>query len=172
MRVLDLGGGTGAIRPYLPAECKYISLDMEMPKLRGFRRKYPGQTPLLSDCTQIPVASRSIDVVLCMLMSHHLTDAALTTMLAEAKRVLKLGGQFIFLDCVDAPERFIGRLLWRVDRGSFPRRPEILTARIERVLPVVIRERFSVWHEYLLMVAVNQSPSETAPAGWRTIVEV
>jgi SAM-dependent methyltransferase len=157
LRILDLGGGTGAIRPLLPGEWQYTCLDLEMPKLRGLRRQYSHSAAVLSDCTQTPVASHSIDVALSMLMSHHLTQEALTRMLAEVRRVLKPGGRFIFLDCIDAPQRQVGKFLWRLDRGAYPRRPETLLAAIEAALPVVYHNRFAVWHEYLLVEAVNQS---------------
>ncbi|HYL35398.1 MAG TPA: methyltransferase domain-containing protein [Bryobacteraceae bacterium] len=155
--VLDLGGGTGAIRRYIAPESRYICLDMEMPKLEGFKRRRSGGSAILCDCTRIPIASGAVDVALCMLMSHHLTDSELRLLLLEARRVLSQGGRFVFLDCVRSPERMVGRFLWSVDRGSHPRSPDALAAMIEPVMPCIRRERFAIWHEYWLLVCMKRS---------------
>src|SRR5678815_1950229 len=59
--VLDLGGGTGRIRPHLSSDCKYYCLDNEAPKLRHFRRQTTGGLAILGDATQAPVAGSSMD---------------------------------------------------------------------------------------------------------------
>ncbi|HYM11523.1 MAG TPA: class I SAM-dependent methyltransferase [Bryobacterales bacterium] len=169
LRVLDLGGGTGAIRPFLRGGWHYICLDLEGPKLQGFRGGYGRGEAVLGDCTEAPVASGSIDVALSMLMSHHLTKRGLVRMLVEVRRVLKPGGRFIFLDGIDVPERRVGRFLWSLDRGAHPRRAETLLAAIAAAMPVVYHDRFAVWHEYLLVEAVNgareRRPEDTASEG-------
>src|SRR6266446_6743885 len=75
--VVDVGGGTGASRRLWPAGCRYVCLDNEMPKLKGFRSKVPGGLAVLSDATRMSIATGSADVVLCMAVVHHLTDAVL-----------------------------------------------------------------------------------------------
>ena len=47
--VVDVGGGTGASRRLWPAGCRYICLDIELPKLEGFRSRVPGGLAILSD---------------------------------------------------------------------------------------------------------------------------
>jgi len=153
--VLDLGGGTGAIQPYLPGECRYICADMEMPKLRGFRRGNPRGWAVQADGMRLPIRSSSCDAVICMFVAHHLEDEPLRVLLGEAKRVLRGGGELIFLDGVMARDRLAGRLLWWLDRGSNPRPKEALRAIVGKEWREVREESFAVWHEYWLMAAVK-----------------
>src|ERR1700757_2794342 len=73
--VVDVGGGTGTWRSLWPTNCRYICLDIELPKLKGFRSKVPGGLAILSDATRMPIAGAAADVVICMAVLHHLTDA-------------------------------------------------------------------------------------------------
>jgi len=75
--VVDVGGGTGTWRRLWPAACRYVCLDIEMPKLKGFRSKVPSGLAVLSDATRMCIASESADVVTCVAVAHHLTDAML-----------------------------------------------------------------------------------------------
>jgi ubiquinone/menaquinone biosynthesis C-methylase UbiE len=45
--VVDIGGGTGTVRNLLAPDCLYICLDVEMPKLEGFRSKVAGGLAIL-----------------------------------------------------------------------------------------------------------------------------
>lgn len=55
-RVLDIGGGTGALSGLLPPACIYFCLDNEMPKLQRCAQRVPGGA-LLGDATRMPVQS-------------------------------------------------------------------------------------------------------------------
>jgi ubiquinone/menaquinone biosynthesis C-methylase UbiE len=151
--VLDVGGGTGAMRAYLPPDCHYICLDVETPKLRGFRRAHPSGSALLADATRMPIPSNSVDVVLCVAMSHHLDDSQFDSLLKEAQRVVKKGGLFLFLDAELAPHRLAARLLWYLDRGSHPRTRDTMERVIGEHFNVLERELFSIYHTYLLIAA-------------------
>ncbi len=152
-RVLDLGGGTGAVADYWPSTTQYICLDIDPLKLEGFRRRNPTGVALLADAIRVPIASASLDAVLCTAVSHHLPDALLPQMLREAARVLKPDGNFLFLDAVWNPRRPIGRLIWRYDRGSHPRTAATLQSHISSHLRITHWEQFSIHHEYVLCVA-------------------
>lgn len=148
--VVDVGGGTGAARRLWPASCHYVCLDVELPKLEGFRSRVPEGFAVLSDATQMPIATASVDVVLCMAVVHHLTEAKLDKVLDEAVRVLKVGGRLILLDPVLNREILAGRILWRLDRGSYPRTEEELRNKLEERFHVVHWEKFAIYHEYVL----------------------
>jgi ubiquinone/menaquinone biosynthesis C-methylase UbiE len=45
---LDVGGGTGLMRPLLPANWEYTCLDNDPQKLSGFRKKFPSEKTILS----------------------------------------------------------------------------------------------------------------------------
>lgn len=48
-------------------------------------------TALLADAAALPLASRSVDLVLCSQLLHHFTGSALTAIVAELRRVARLG---------------------------------------------------------------------------------
>jgi ubiquinone/menaquinone biosynthesis C-methylase UbiE len=150
-RVLDVGGGTGAVAELLPSDCFCTCLDNEMPKLS--RCAESGRaTPLLADATRMPIQSDSIDVVTCIAMTHHLTDAQLVAVLSESNRVLKPRGALIFLDPVLKPSRLPGRVLWALDRGSHPRSSSTLREAVERQFRIERWDRFAVFHDYVIAV--------------------
>lgn len=148
--ILDLGGGTGLLRHLWPGARTYICLDIDALKLRGFRDKHPDGIALLSDATATPIGPGSIDVVLCIFVAHHLDDALLQRFLAESTRILRPGGTFILMDPVWDARRWAGRLLWRYDRGSYPRTPATLEHVLTQHFAPVHREQFALWHRYLL----------------------
>lgn len=153
--VVDVGGGTGASRKLWPAECRYVCLDIEMPKLKGFRSKVPDGFAVLSDAARMPIATESADVVICMALVHHLPDVVLDQVFAEVERVLKSDGKLILLDPILNRKRWIGRLLWRLDRGSFPRSAKELRERLELRYKIIHWEKFAIYHEYVLGIAVR-----------------
>src|SRR5579864_3780765 len=113
--ILDLGGGTGGIAPYLPKSSMYTCLDSDWAKLRGLRAASRDASAVLSDATNAPFRSGSIDIVLSIAVSHHLSDVQLDRMFAETRRVLKTGGQMLFLDALAEP-RAATWLMWSIDR--------------------------------------------------------
>jgi SAM-dependent methyltransferase len=126
-----------------------------MPKLEGFRSKVPGGLAVLSDATRMPIATGAVDVVMCMAVMHHLADAMLDQVLEEALRVLKVGGRLILLDPVLNRKRLAGRILWRLDRGTYPRTAEELRKKLEREFQVVHWEKFAIYHEYVFGIGVR-----------------
>jgi ubiquinone/menaquinone biosynthesis C-methylase UbiE len=153
--VVDVGGGTGTSRTIWPTNCRYVCLDLEMPKLEGFRSRVPDGLAVLSDATRMPIANSSVDVVMCMAVVHHLTDAMFDQVLGEALRVLKLGGHLILLDPVLNRARLAGRILWRLDRGSYPRTDQDLRQKLESRFKIVHWEKFAIYHEYVFGIGVR-----------------
>jgi len=155
--VIDLGGGTGIHGDLWHSAGSYVCLDVDILKLEGFRSKCPEGMALLGDATKIPVKSNSIDVIMCTAVSHHLSDEMLSDLLDESARVLRTKGTFIFVDAVWKPERLLGRLLWKYDRGSAPRTAQHLQGLIEKHYELIHIDVYSVWHEYLLCVGSKES---------------
>lgn len=155
-RIFDLGGGTGLYRGLWPSGCSYTCLDLDVAKLRGFANRYPRDSCLLADATQIPCVSGSIDVVTCLNVSHHLPEAVFVRLIGESHRVLKPGGAFVFLDAIWPPANLAARLLWQYDRGSYPHTWEYLVKEIAKCYAIGHREYFSIWHRYLLCVGITE----------------
>lgn len=158
--IVDIGGGTGAYRHLCPPDIRYICLDMDWLKLRGYLTKHRKGMAVLSDGRHCPIKSGSVDAVLCTKVSHHLSEEVLAAVIAESRRILKPAGIYVFLDAVWAPARRIGRLLWKYDRGSSPRTAQTLRTAIRREFEVAQDEQFAVYHEYLLVRGVKKVESQ------------
>ena len=163
MRVLDVGGGTGLARSLFPNDAIYLCLDNDQTKLQGFRKKDPGGLAVLSGATRMPIKSGSIDLVLCRFVSHHIPDELLPSLFKESARTLNEQGRLVFVDAVWAPSRPIARLIWRYDRGSFPRTEAALIRAISDESTIESWERFAVFHQYVLGVAKPARPPRRQP---------
>lgn len=150
--LLDVGGGTGRTRSVLSSGARYVCLDMELPKLSQLRRNGRDGAPVQGDATLMPFRTASVDLIVCVDVSHHLTDGELDVVLSEVRRVLRPSGQMVFLDAV-LNDRWIGQTLWRLDRGSHPRRAAELRAAVTRGFRIRDEEQFRLAHEYLLLVS-------------------
>jgi len=85
-------------------------------------------------------------------VSHHLDDALLTETLLEIRRVLRPYGRFIFLDAVWNPRHLVGRLIWKYDRGAFPRPLAEINQRLLAGFTPLQRERYTGVHEYCIWI--------------------
>jgi ubiquinone/menaquinone biosynthesis C-methylase UbiE len=153
--VVDIGGGTGNLMRLWSTDCRYVCLDIELPKLQGFRAKVPAGLAVLSDATHMSIATRCADAVVLVAVMHHLTDKMLDDIFQEALRVLKRDGRLIFLDPVLNRRRWMGRALWRLDRGSFPRTAQELHERLEARFKIVHWEKFAIYHEYVFGIGMR-----------------
>jgi ubiquinone/menaquinone biosynthesis C-methylase UbiE len=153
--VVDIGGGTGTVRNLLAADCRYICLDLEMPKLKGFRSKFPRGLAVLGDATSMAIVDDCADMVICKSVTHHLDDLMLKQVLDESRRVLRAKGRMILFDAVLNPQRLAGRMLWSLDRGSYPRTEEDLRKKLESRFKIIHWEKFAIYHEYILGIGVR-----------------
>jgi ubiquinone/menaquinone biosynthesis C-methylase UbiE len=148
--VLDIGGGTGSVKSHCSPHHRYVCLDIEWEKLQGFRGKFPQGDGIWGDATRLPIADGTVDTAICMFVAHHLNDGLLPTMLSEVERMLRPGGRLILLDPVLDKQRIAGRILWKLDRGSFPRSASVLTRIMEQRFALEHWDEFAVWHRYVL----------------------
>jgi ubiquinone/menaquinone biosynthesis C-methylase UbiE len=166
--LLDIGAGTGLYADVLPPGVRYIWLDNDAEKLRGFRRAHPQKLALLGDASRMPIRDGGVDYAMSISMSHHLTDAEFDSFLRAVARVCRRG--FLFLDGTDQPQSFVSRLLWKYDRGSQPRKPEVLREFLERYFVVQSEELYRIYHTYLLCLAVPKPTAEPAKPSLRHAV--
>jgi uncharacterized protein YbaR (Trm112 family) len=146
--VLDVGGGTGNLEALLPTSARYLWLDSDPEKLRGFRVK--SQSPaILGDATSIPLRSGAVETAVSVAVSHHLSDGQLGRMLDELRRVAT---KLFFLDAVTTPRR-VSKVLWHYDQGRCPRTAGQLRNEIEARFAIERDEEFTIYHRYLLVTA-------------------
>jgi|KBSSwiStaDraftv2_1062776.scaffolds.fasta_scaffold780044_1 ubiquinone/menaquinone biosynthesis C-methylase UbiE len=154
--VVDIGGGTGTVQNLLAAECRYICLDVEMPKLEGFRKKVAGGLAILGDATSMPLRDGFADMVICKSVTHHLTDSQLDRALDESRRILRPGGYMVLFDAVLNKKRWAGLALWKLDRGSYPRPIEALQGKFAGRFEIARWEKMAVYHEYIFAIGVRR----------------
>ncbi len=157
---LDVGGGTGLASDIGLEYTHHVVVDIDEAKLIGFRRTHAGGLAVQGDATRLPIVSEVADLVLCRAVSHHLDDAELERLFAEAARALRPGGRFLFLDAVAAPSRLRSRLLWRYDRGSHPRDARDLRAVFVRYFDIVTWTTFTIHHAYVIGVGIRHPPAD------------
>jgi len=154
--VLDVGGGTGLLRPLLPSSWNYTCLDCDTQKLKGFQRKFPKDKTIKASAIDIPAAEETYDLCILSAVSHHLETSELECVLNEISRVLRNGGQLLFYDAIWNPRNIEGRLLWFLDRGSFPRTENALEGLLKKKYFVRRKRSFKVLHEYIISWCVKQ----------------
>ncbi|MDP2825005.1 MAG: class I SAM-dependent methyltransferase [Sulfuritalea sp.] len=96
--VLLLGVGTGLDLPHLPAQHRYVGLDLTAAMLKRARPRAAGLhfAPLRGDVQRLPFHDAGFDTVVLHLILA--VVPAPTLCLAEAVRVLKPGGQLLVFD--------------------------------------------------------------------------
>ncbi len=151
---LDVGAGTGMYRDAIPQGWRYMWLDEDPLKLRGFRSRGADDPALLGDATHLGIADRCVEVTLCSGLSHHLPDDEVSKLFAELARVTK--DKLVFLDAIDDPRSRISRMLWSVDRGSYPRTEGRLLELLGRSFAIESHERFKPAHTFVLCVCRPQ----------------
>jgi uncharacterized protein len=147
--VLDAGAGTGRLEETLPDSARYLWLDPDPRKLKGFRAK--SRSPaILGDATRIPLKDGSVDWAISIGVSHHLDDEAFGRMLDELRRVTR--ERLVFLDGVVSPS-LTSRLLWHYDRGRHPRTTDVLKRELAARFELATVEEYTILHRYLLVTA-------------------
>jgi demethylmenaquinone methyltransferase/2-methoxy-6-polyprenyl-1,4-benzoquinol methylase len=121
-RVLDLCTGTGAValrasRATGP-EGLAVGLDFSSGMICKARGKaddggFDGVAFLVGDAARLPFASGTFDAVSCSHAMYELSPEVRDRTLAEARRVLRPGGQFLMMEHCEPTRPFI-RLLYRI----------------------------------------------------------
>lgn len=148
--VLDIGAGTGALARDLPPTATYLWLDNDLQKLSGFLAGHTDVLAVIADATRMPLRDGAVDFAVCVNVSHHLEDAELARLLADAERVAV--ERLVFVDAVVTP-RIRSRLLWHYDRGGRPRTAERLVEAVGVAFDVSEVERVQINHEYAIITA-------------------
>jgi ubiquinone/menaquinone biosynthesis C-methylase UbiE len=161
--VLDVGGGTGELRRIIPPSATYVWLDNDAQKLSGLRNKFRGIRALLGNADQIALRDKSIDIGVCIAVSHHLTNPELSNTFRELARVCRL--RLIFMDPIRDETSAFRRLLWSYDRGSFPRSSEELRSQIQQHFKIEFEEHYSIYHRYWICTATPNYPLKQARLG-------
>jgi ubiquinone/menaquinone biosynthesis C-methylase UbiE len=147
--VLDIGAGTGTYIGVIRGAARYVALDLDASKLARLTRRHPDAETVIGDARRLPFGNDTFDTALCIFVAHHLDDAGFGRMLDETQRV---STQLVLLDPLRT-HRIRGRLLWRIDRGGYPRTESEILSAIGQRFEIETTERFTIHHTYLLCCA-------------------
>lgn len=93
--VLDIGCGSGALLGGLAnlhnGSRRIVGVDRSERALRLAVKSTPKGEWIAADVRQLPLASGSMDVVVCTLLLHHFDEEDVVAILAEAARVARIG---------------------------------------------------------------------------------
>lgn len=155
---LDLGCGTGRCTEYLLRKgYRVIGLDLSYGMLQQIAKNdsLPEEKFLLivGDATEPPIASASIDSILCFGSLHHVSSPQKT--FQQISRILKVGGLFQALETNQSPLRFLFDLamklipLWEEEAGEEDGEHQILSRNKvlnwTNNLPLKVHCEFSVY---------------------------
>ena len=149
--VLDVGAGTGMVSTLVSPETRYVWLDNDVLKLRGFVSKSIDCMAVLGDAARLPFAEKTADVTVMVEVSHHLPNAVLRTCLEEVGRVTR--DRFVFVDAVRG-RRLRSKLLWQLDLGRFPRTEAELVDALGATFEIQKLSRFRVNHDHVVCTCV------------------
>jgi ubiquinone/menaquinone biosynthesis C-methylase UbiE len=150
LSVLDAGAGTGALGGLVGDTGSYVALEIDEGKLERLRQRRPHAEAIHGSVSSIPLSDNSVDLSLLVNVAHHLADDDLEHALSELSRVTRT--RLIVADPV-ANGPLVGRALWRIDRGSYPRTAAELCAAIGRHLDVEEVGRLTLLHRFALISA-------------------
>jgi SAM-dependent methyltransferase len=121
-RILDVGCGSGS---FALSDHDYVGIDPNSNYVAYCRRHRPGRFEQMS-AEKLEFPDKTFDVVLCLSVAHHLSDASLRTVCSEIKRVLTDDGVFFFADPVRpiVRSRLVAALLEWFDEGRWFRQEE------------------------------------------------
>ncbi len=114
-RALDVGCGTGLLALALAPTCGGVwAIDYAPAMVEHLRWVVAGDGlenvfPLVASATALPLGDEAVDLVVSNYCFHHLTTDEKHLALAEAHRVLKPGGRFVFGDMMFGWSPAIGR---------------------------------------------------------------
>jgi SAM-dependent methyltransferase len=148
--LVDVGAGTGSFYDLLPSHVTYVPLDVDERKLARLGETHRGVEGVVGSATALPFEADSFDYALCTNVAHHLEDAELELMVSELARVIRR--RLVFVDPLRVSGRLASRMLWSIDRGSYPRSYEELVTALSSRFTTEHAEPFTVLHRYLVFV--------------------
>jgi SAM-dependent methyltransferase len=124
LRTLDLGCGPGAFADVFDGD-DYVGADLNARYIDHARHHRKG-TFLVSDARMVDLPDGRFDQVLIFGLLHHLSDADVRAVLAEARRLLVPGGRILAIEDIPAISKLnlIGHLIHNIENGEFIRPPE------------------------------------------------
>ena len=137
MNILDIGCGTGSLlKLYQEARCKVTGIDSSPSMLNICESKLDGIGEIhLGNASILPFSDESFDLALSVITIHEMPPSVRSSVMKEAKRVLKRSGRYLIYD-------------YNVGKTKFPK---IIFKRAESIFYEILagREHFKNYREYM-----------------------
>lgn len=119
-RVLDVGCGAGTNAGRF-SHVDYVGVDVNDRYLQAARAKYRGRF-IQADLTTADLSPLgTFDMILINSFLHHVNDAEVERILAQAAALLTAGGRIHILELVDPQRPSLAWMMARLDRGRYAR---------------------------------------------------
>ena len=132
MRLLDIGCGTGAVVPFLPADCELVGIDVSELYIKAAQRRFGHRGIFLLGDASDPESDfgEDFDVAYAFGVLHHIPDALARSLIEGAMRRLKPGGRLVTIDptLLDTGQGAVSRFIVSSDRGEHIRTPDEVAA--------------------------------------------
>ena len=107
LKIMDIGGGNGNVVSGLAKEKEkenYICLETHTDWMETYKYNNENITYMFWDNKTVPQADNTMDIILCMVSLHHMTDETIQITLSEIGRILKPGGLLLIKEHHYTPE--------------------------------------------------------------------
>lgn len=106
LKIVDIGGGNGNVLREINSAMKtkyniqtkpenFICVETKSDWVENYAFDNESITYSFWDNESIPIESESVDIVLCMVSLHHMSDETIQTTIKEIRRILKPGGHVL-----------------------------------------------------------------------------
>jgi ubiquinone/menaquinone biosynthesis C-methylase UbiE len=125
--IVDIGCGSGLILEHLPADIKYLGIDISAQYIRSARKRFSARGTFFLGTARDLVNQDgshfgSADLVLCNGLLHHLSDGEALEILELSKRIMKSNGRLVCLEATFlARQTRLSRWIVSTDRGRHVR---------------------------------------------------
>src|SRR6185437_9191910 len=102
------GCGTGSMTKNVRLafrDARIVATDLSEPYLKTARRRVKGVEFIEADATKLPFETESCDLVYSVFMFHELPSEMRSAVVREARRVLKPGGIFFYVDSLQLDDK-------------------------------------------------------------------
>ena len=130
-KVLDIGCGTGELRPYLPNNIDYTGFDIEEKYINYAKKKFGNKGKFfVGNANSIEqTAAGQYDIILLFSILHHLSDEEASVLLNSVYQLLGPGGVALSLDGVFLEDQSkMAKYVLSNDRGRYVRTQEGYTS--------------------------------------------
>jgi len=139
-RLLDIGCGTGAIIPLLPAGTHTTGVDISAAYIAAAKARHGKSARfILGDASDPSVdLGENYDVAYAFGVLHHIPDALASSLISGAMKRLRPGGRFVSIDpTLVEGQGSVSRYIVKSDRGQHVRSPDQIRAVFGAINPML-----------------------------------